>query len=105
VVTVPGTGKIQVTGNIKEVMNESARAALSYVRSISDRLHIDHKWYNEHDIHVHVPDGATPKDGPSAGITMATALTSAIANIPVKQDVAMTGEITLERKSASNWWS
>jgi ATP-dependent Lon protease len=95
VVTVPGTGKIQVTGNIKEVMNESARAALSYVRSISDRLHIDHKWYNEHDIHVHVPEGATPKDGPSAGITMATALTSAIANIPVKQDVAMTGEITL----------
>jgi ATP-dependent Lon protease len=95
VVTVPGTGKIQVTGSIKDVMNESARAALSYVRSISDRLHIDHKWYNEHDIHIHVPDGATPKDGPSAGITMATALISAIANHPVKQDVAMTGEITL----------
>lgn len=95
VVTVPGTGKIQVTGKLGDVMQESARAALSWVRSISDQLGIDHKWYNENDIHIHVPEGATPKDGPSAGITMATALTSAIANIPVRQDVAMTGEITL----------
>ena len=95
VVTVPGNGKIQVTGKLGEVMQESAKAALSYVRSISDRLGVDHEWYNKNDIHVHVPDGATPKDGPSAGITMATALTSAIANIPVRQDVAMTGEISL----------
>ena len=95
VITVPGNGKIQVTGNLKEVMKESASAALSYVRSISNRLGIDHEWYSKNDIHIHVPDGATPKDGPSAGITMATALTSAIANIPVRQDVAMTGEISL----------
>ncbi len=95
VVTVPGTGKIQVTGKLGEVMQESAKAALSYVRAISGRLGVDHDWYNKNDIHIHVPDGATPKDGPSAGITMATALTSAIANIPVRQDVAMTGEISL----------
>lgn len=95
VVTVPGNGKIQVTGKLGEVMQESAKAALSWVRSISDDLHVEHDWYNKHDIHIHVPEGATPKDGPSAGITMATALTSAIANIPVRQDVAMTGEITL----------
>lgn len=95
VVTVPGTGKIQVTGKLGEVMQESAKAALSWVRSLSDRLHIDHEWYSKNDIHVHVPEGATPKDGPSAGITMATALCSAITNIPVKQNVAMTGEITL----------
>jgi ATP-dependent Lon protease len=95
VVTVPGNGKIQVTGNLKDVMRESASAALSYVRSISNRLGVDHEWYSKNDIHIHVPDGATPKDGPSAGITMATALTSAIAGIPVRQDVAMTGEISL----------
>jgi len=95
VVTVPGNGKIQVTGKLGDVMQESAKAALSWVRSISDQINIDHEWYNKHDIHIHVPEGATPKDGPSAGITMATALTSAIANIPVRQDVAMTGEITL----------
>jgi len=95
VVTVPGTGKIQVTGKLGEVMQESAKTALSWVRSISDLIKVDHKWYNDHDIHIHVPEGATPKDGPSAGITIATALTSAIANIPVRQDVAMTGEITL----------
>ncbi len=95
VVTVPGNGKIQVTGKLGEVMQESAKAAYSYVRSISGRLGVDHDWYNKNDIHIHVPDGATPKDGPSAGITLATALTSAIANIPVRQDVAMTGEISL----------
>lgn len=95
VVTVPGNGKIQVTGKLGEVMQESAKAALSYVRSISNRLGVDHEWYSKNDIHIHVPEGATPKDGPSAGVTMVTALTSAIANIPVRQDVAMTGEVTL----------
>jgi ATP-dependent Lon protease len=95
VVIVPGNGKIQVTGKLGEVMQESAKAALSYVRSISSSIGVDHEFYHKHDIHIHVPEGATPKDGPSAGVTMATALTSAITGIPVKQDVAMTGEITL----------
>ncbi|MBF0298711.1 MAG: endopeptidase La [Oligoflexia bacterium] len=95
VLTVPGNGKIQFTGKLGEVMQESVKAAISYVRSIGSQLGVDHDWYNKNDIHVHIPEGATPKDGPSAGITLATALTSAIANIPVRQDVAMTGEITL----------
>lgn len=95
VVTLPGNGKLSITGKLGEVMQESAKAALSYVRSISERLGIDHDWYNKHDIHIHVPEGATPKDGPSAGVTMTTALASAIAGIEVHQDVAMTGEVTI----------
>ena len=95
VVTVSGSGKINITGKLGEVMQESAKAALSYVRTISDRLGIDSTWYEKNDIHIHVPEGATPKDGPSAGITMVTALTSAITNIPIRQDVAMTGEVTI----------
>lgn len=95
VVTVPGTGKIHITGKLGEVMQESAKAALSYVRSMSTRLGIDVGWYEKNDIHIHVPEGATPKDGPSAGVTMVTALTSAITGIKVFQDVAMTGEVTI----------
>jgi ATP-dependent Lon protease len=95
VVTVPGTGKIEVTGKLGEVMQESAKAAMSYVRSIASRVGIEHSWFQKNDVHIHVPEGATPKDGPSAGITLATALTSAITGIAVKQNVAMTGEITL----------
>lgn len=98
VITVPGTGKIEVTGKLGEVMQESAKTALSYVRSLSARLGINFEWYSKNDIHIHVPEGATPKDGPSAGITLATALTSAITGIAVKQNVAMTGEITLRGK-------
>ncbi|MGZ3790166.1 MAG: S16 family serine protease [Bacteriovorax sp.] len=95
VVTVEGNGKIQITGKLGEVMQESAKAALSYVRSISARLGITAEWYNKNDIHIHVPEGATPKDGPSAGVTMVTALTSAITGIAVHQNVAMTGEVTI----------
>lgn len=95
VVTVPGNGKIQITGKLGDVMKESAQAALSYVRTISDRLGIDNKWFEQNDIHIHVPEGATPKDGPSAGITMVTAVTSAVTGIKVNQDVAMTGEVTI----------
>lgn len=95
VVTVPGKGAIQITGKLGDVMQESAKAALSFVRSISGRLGIGAEWYEKNDIHIHAPEGATPKDGPSAGITMVTALTSAITGIRVHQDVAMTGEVTI----------
>jgi len=95
VVTAPGKGQIQITGKLGDVMQESARAALSNVRSISDRLGVDAEWYDKNDIHIHVPEGATPKDGPSAGVTMVTALASAITGIKVQQNVAMTGEVTI----------
>lgn len=94
-VTVPGSGKIEITGKLGDVMQESAKAALSYVKSISDRLGMDSDWFGKNDIHIHVPEGAVPKDGPSAGITLVTALTSALGGFPVRQDVAMTGEITV----------
>ncbi len=95
VITLPGNGKISITGKLGEVMQESAQAALSYVRSLSQNLGVDAEWYTKNDIHIHVPEGATPKDGPSAGVTMVTALTSAIAGIEVWQDLAMTGEVTI----------
>ena len=95
VVAMPGTGKIQITGKLGEVMQESAKASISYVRSISEKLGISLDWFEKNDIHIHVPEGATPKDGPSAGISMVTATTSAVVGIPVRQDVAMTGEVTI----------
>jgi len=90
-----GTGKIEVTGKIGDVMQESARAALSYVRSRSGLFGLRPEFYKEIDVHVHIPEGATPKDGPSAGITMATSLVSSLLNMPVDNSIAMTGEITL----------
>jgi ATP-dependent Lon protease len=91
----PGEGKLVVTGQLGEVMQESAQAALSWVRSHAVQLGIEPDWFSRHDVHVHVPAGAVPKDGPSAGITMATAIVSLVTGRPVSDDVAMTGEITL----------
>lgn len=92
---MPGKGEFQLTGQLGDVMKESAQAGISYIRSVNEEYHIPKKFFQENDIHIHIPEGAVPKDGPSAGITMATAMLSAITKTPVRADVAMTGEITL----------
>ncbi len=95
VAILDGSGKIELTGNLGDVMKESAKAAISYVRSCTEKYGIDHDFYKNKDIHIHVPEGAVPKDGPSAGVTLTTAIVSALSGIPVRREVAMTGEITL----------
>lgn len=98
VLVLDGTGKTEVTGSLGDVMKESSRIAVSYVRSIAGKYNINPEFYKNKDIHIHAPEGAVPKDGPSAGVTMTTALVSALSGIPVRADVAMTGEITLHGK-------
>jgi len=92
---LPGKGNLLLTGKLGDVMKESAQTALSYVRSIAPKYHIQADFFECHDIHIHIPEGATPKDGPSAGVTLTCALLSAITEIPVRSDIAMTGEVTL----------
>ncbi len=95
---VPGTGKLVLTGQLGEVMQESAKAGISYIRSIAGELGIEEDFYKTKDLHIHVPEGATPKDGPSAGVTMCAAIISTLTGIPARKDIAMTGEITLRGK-------
>ena len=92
---MPGKGKLELTGQLGDVMKESAKTGLSYIRSISGNFDIPKDFFEKHDFHIHIPEGAVPKDGPSAGITMATAILSAVTEKKVRADVAMTGEVTL----------
>jgi ATP-dependent Lon protease len=94
-VKMPGKGRMSITGNLKDVMKESIQAAASFVRARSTRFGIPPKDFEKTDVHVHVPEGATPKDGPSAGVAMAVAITSVLTGVPIRKDLAMTGEITL----------
>ncbi|ROR28709.1 ATP-dependent Lon protease [Mobilisporobacter senegalensis] len=95
---MPGKGRIELTGQLGDVMKESARAGISYIRSVGEKYHIKNDYFDKHDVHIHIPEGAVPKDGPSAGITMATAVMSAITDKKIRADIAMTGEITLRGK-------
>ena len=95
VMVMPGTGKLELTGKLGDVMKESAKAGYTYIRANAEKYKIDPNFYKEKDIHIHVPEGAVPKDGPSAGVTMITAMVSALGSKKVKHNVAMTGEITL----------
>ena len=95
---MPGTGRLTLTGKLGDVMQESAQAAMSYVRSKADEFSIPRDFNRTTDVHIHIPEGAIPKDGPSAGITLASALVSALGRIEIRKDVAMTGEITLRGK-------
>lgn len=90
-----GKGEVELTGKLGDVMKESAKTGLSYIRSIAPKYHITPEFFQENDFHIHIPEGAVPKDGPSAGITMATAVLSAVTDTPVRAKVAMTGEVTL----------
>ena len=90
---MPGEGKFKVTGNLGKVMQESSEAAISFIRSRYEEFKLEPDFYKKNDIHIHIPEGATPKDGPSAGVTMATAMISALTGTPVCNDVAMTGEV------------
>ena len=98
VLTLKGSGKTEVTGSLGDVMKESSKIAVSYVRSVAEKYGIDPEFSTKIDLHIHAPEDAVPKDGPSAGVTMTTALVSALSGIPVRSDVAMTGEITLHGK-------
>jgi ATP-dependent Lon protease len=95
---MPGKGSLQLTGQLGDVMKESAMTGISYIRSVSKKYGVDDKYFFKHDVHIHVPEGAVPKDGPSAGITIATAVLSAATGKKVRSDIAMTGEITLRGK-------